>query len=89
MGGGPLLPMAGYRERRLRIEQSEADGGQMRDLILRRATYIPVLRYNLISVVNVPVTFKHIRCSYNPASLLLGARTTTDLRVLDSSSVFV
>jgi len=44
MGGGPRLSVAAYRERRLRIEEGEAASGQVRDLILKCVTYVPILR---------------------------------------------
>ena len=38
MGDGTLLPVASYRDLRLKIEQDDADCGQTRDLMLRRGT---------------------------------------------------
>ena len=43
MGDGTLLPVAGYGDLRLKIEQDGADGGQTRDLVLRRAAHVPGL----------------------------------------------
>ena len=50
MGDGTLLPVAGYGDPRLKIKQDDADGGQTRDLVLRRAAHVPGLRHNLLSV---------------------------------------
>ena len=48
MGDGTLLPVASYGDLRLKIEQDDADGGQTRDLMLRRAAHVPGLRHNLL-----------------------------------------
>ncbi|CAN0408376.1 unnamed protein product, partial [Ascophyllum nodosum] len=53
MGDGTLLPVAGYGDLRLKIEQDDADGGQTRDLVLRRAAHVPGLRHNLLSAAQL------------------------------------
>ena len=62
MGNGTLLPVAGYGDLRLRIKQDDADGGQTRDLMLRRATHVPGLKHNLLSAAQLSATFG-IPCS--------------------------
>ena len=37
MGDGTLLPVAGHGNLRLKVEQDDVDGGQTRDLMLKRA----------------------------------------------------
>ena len=59
MGDGTLVPVAGYGDLRLKIEQDDADGGQTRDLVLRRAAHVPGLRHNLLSAAQLSTTFKH------------------------------
>ena len=59
MGDGTLLPVAGYGDLRLKIEQDDADGGQTRDLLLRRAAHVPGLRHNLLSAAQLSATFEH------------------------------
>ena len=59
MGDGTLLPVAGYGDLRLKIEQDDADGGQTRDLVLRRAAHVPGLRHNLLSAAQLSATFEH------------------------------
>ena len=59
MGDGTLLPVAGYVDLRLKIEQGDVDGGQTRDLVLRRAAHVPGLRHNLLSAAQVSATFEH------------------------------
>ena len=59
MGGRMLLPVAGYGDLRLKIEQDDADGGQTRDLMLRRAAHVPGLRHNLLSATELSATFEH------------------------------
>ena len=41
---GTLLPADGYGGLRLNIEQDDADGGQTRDLMLRRVAHVPGLK---------------------------------------------
>ena len=59
MGDGTLLPVAGYGDLRLKIEQDDADGGQTRDLMLRRTAHVPGLRLNLLSAAHLSATFEH------------------------------
>ena len=59
MGDGTLLPVVGYGDLRLNIEQDDANGGQTRDLMLRRAAHMPDLRHNLVSVAQLSATFEH------------------------------
>ena len=59
MGDGTLLPMAGYGDLRLEIEQDDADGGQTRDLMLRRAAHVPGGRHNLLLAAQLSATFEH------------------------------
>ena len=59
MDDGTLLPVAGYGDLRLKIEQDDADGGQTRDLVLRRAAHVPVLGHNLLSAAQLSATFEH------------------------------
>ena len=59
MGDGTLLPVAGYGDLRLKIEQDDADGGQTRDLVLRRAAHVPGFRHNLFSAAQLSATFEH------------------------------
>ncbi|CAM9808817.1 unnamed protein product, partial [Ascophyllum nodosum] len=59
MGDGTLLPVAGYGDLRLKIEQDDADGGQTRDLMLRRAAHVPGLRHNLLSAAQLSAMFEH------------------------------
>ena len=59
MGDGTLLPVAGYGDLRLKIEQDDADGGQTRDIVLRRAAHVPDLRHNLLSAAQLSATFDH------------------------------
>ena len=59
MGDGTLVPVAGYGDFRLKIEQDDADGGQTRDLELRRAAHVPGLRHNLLSAAQLSTTFEH------------------------------
>ena len=40
MGDGTLLPVAGFGDLSLKIEQDEADGGQTRDFMLRHAVHV-------------------------------------------------
>ena len=49
MGDGTLLPVAGYGDLCLKTKQDDANGGQTRDLMLRRAAHVPGLRHNLFS----------------------------------------
>ena len=58
MGDGTLLPVAGYGDLGLKIEQDDADGGQTRDLMLRRAAHVPGLRHNLLSAAQLSATFE-------------------------------
>ena len=59
MGDGTLLPVAVYEDLRLKIEQDDVDGGQTRDLMLRRAAHVPGLRHNLLSAAQLSATFEH------------------------------
>ena len=59
MDDGTLLPVAGYGDLRLKIEQDNADGVQTRDLMLRRAAHVPGLRHNLLSAAQLSATFEH------------------------------
>ena len=59
MGDETLLPVAGYRDLRLKIEQDDADGGQTRDPVPRRAARAPGLRHNLLSVAQLSATSEH------------------------------
>ena len=60
MGDGTLLPVAGYGDLRPRIEQDDADGGQTRDLVLRRAAHVPGLGHNLPSAAQLSAMFEHL-----------------------------
>ena len=60
MGDGPLLPVTGYGDLRLQVEQDRAGGRQARELTLGRAAYLPSLRHNLLSAVQLTVTFDHL-----------------------------
>ena len=57
MGDGTLLPVAGYGDLPLKIEQDDADGGHTRDLTIRRAAHVPGLRHNLLSAAQLSATF--------------------------------
>ena len=59
MGDGTLLQVAGYGDLPLKIEQDDADGGQTRDLMPRRAPRVPDLRHNLLLVAQLSATFEH------------------------------
>ena len=59
MGDGMLLSVAGYGDLCLKIEQDDADGGQTRDVTLRRAVHVPSLRHNLLSAAQLSATFEH------------------------------
>ena len=59
MGDETLLPAAGYVDLRLKIEQDDADGGQTRDLVLRRTAHVPGLRHNLPSAAQLSAMFEH------------------------------
>ena len=59
MGDGTLLPMAGYGDPCLKIEQDDADGGQTRDLILKRTAHVRGLRHNLLSAAQLSATSQH------------------------------
>ena len=59
MGDGTLLPVAGCGELHLKIYQDDADGGQLRDLMLRRVAHVPGLRHNLLSAAQLSATFEH------------------------------
>ena len=59
MGDGTLLPVAGYGDLRLKMEQDDADGGQTRDIMLRRAAHVPGLRHNLLSAAQLSAKFEH------------------------------
>ena len=59
MGDGTFLPVAGYGDLRLKIEQDDADGGQTRDRMLRRAEHVPGVRHNLLSAAKLSATFEH------------------------------
>ena len=59
MGNGTLLSVAGYGDLRLKIEQDDADGGQTRELVLRRAAHVPGLGHNLLSAAQLSATFEH------------------------------
>ena len=59
MGDGMLLPVAGYGDLRLKIEQDDAGGNQTRDLMLRRAANVPGLRHNLLSAAQLSATREH------------------------------
>ena len=59
MGDGTLLPVAGYRDLRLKIKQDVADGGHTRDLVPRRATHVLGLRHNLLSAAQLSATFEY------------------------------
>ena len=43
MGDGTLLPVAGCVDLCLKIEQNGTDGGQTRNLMLKRAAHVPGL----------------------------------------------
>ena len=60
-GDGPRDAPAGGRLRRLRLkeEQDDTDGGQTRNLVLRRAAHVPGLRHNLLSAAQPSATFEH------------------------------
>ena len=60
MGDGTLLPWAGYGDLPLKIEQDDADGGQTRDLMLRRTAHVRGLRHNLLSAAQLLATFVHL-----------------------------
>ena len=51
LGDGTLLPVAGFGDLCLKIEEDHEDGGQTRDLMLRRVAHVPGLKHNLLSVV--------------------------------------
>ena len=53
MGDGTLLLVAGYEDLRLQVEQDRADGGQARELTLRRAAHVPGLRHNFLSAIQL------------------------------------
>ena len=59
MGDGTFLPVAGYGDLRLKIKQDDADGGQTRAFMLRRAVHVPGLRHNLLSAAQLSATFEH------------------------------
>ena len=59
MGDGTFLPVAGYEELRLKIEQDDADGSQTRDLMLTRQAHVPGLTHNLLSAAQLSATFEH------------------------------
>ena len=59
MDDGTFLPVAGYGDFRLKIEQDDADGGHTRDLVPRRAAHVPGLRYNLLSVAQLSAPFEY------------------------------
>ena len=59
VGDGTLLPVASYGDLHLKIEQDDADCGQTRDLMLRRAAHMPGLRQNLLSAAQLSATFEH------------------------------
>ena len=59
MGDGTLLPVAGYGDLRLKIEQDDTDGGQTRDLVFRRAAHVPGLGHNLLSAAQLSATFEY------------------------------
>ena len=78
MSDETILPVAGYGDLRLKIEQSEADGGQTRDLMLRRAANVPGLKHNLLSA-----TFEHpMQLCHGP--LVVGARAPDSLSFLEN-----
>ena len=54
-----LLPVAGYGNLRLKVEQDDTDGDQTRDLMLWRAAHGPALRHNLLSAAQLSATFEH------------------------------
>ena len=59
MGDETLLPVAGYGDLRLEAKQDDADGGQTRNLVLRRAAHVPGLRHSLLSAAQLSATFEH------------------------------
>ena len=59
MSDGTLLLVTGYGDLRLEIEQDDADRGQTRDLMPRRAAHVPGLRHNLLSAAQLSATFEH------------------------------
>ena len=59
MGDGTLLPVAGYGDLHLKIDQDDADGGQTHDLMLRRTAHVSGLRHNLLSAAQLSATFEH------------------------------
>ena len=58
MGDGTLLPVAGYGDLCLKIKQNDADGGQTRDLMLRRGIHVPGLKRNLLLAAQLSATFE-------------------------------
>ena len=59
MGDGTLLPVANYGDLRLKIEQDDADCGQTRDIMLRRAAHVLGLRYILLLTAQLSAMFEH------------------------------
>ena len=60
MSDGTVLPVAGYGDLCLKIEQDDADGGQTRELLLRCAAHVLGLRQGLLSAAQLSATFEHL-----------------------------
>ena len=59
MSVGTLLSVDGYGDLCLKIYQDDADGGQTRDFMRRRAAHVPGLRPNLLSAAQLSATIEH------------------------------
>ena len=77
MGDEMLLPVAGYEDLRLGIEQDDADGDQTRDLMLRRGAPMLGFKRNFRGCNCRRRSSVRCSCGYGP--LFSGARATDSL----------